>query len=137
MAAKWPAELVEMLWADNPDQLISASGHTPLQGKRVADGVEISGTQRFVSGCNFAQWIMSPVMMDGEMHNAVVAIEDCQVMDNWNTLGMRGSGSNAWYSNAYHPAAHTYHASSKYTYTQCVSSGSAYVPYVLQCVVLQ
>jgi alkylation response protein AidB-like acyl-CoA dehydrogenase len=94
MAAKWPAELVEMLWADNPDQLISASGHTPLQGKRVADGVEISGTQRFVSGCNFAQWIMSPVMMDGEMHNAVVAIEDCQVMDNWNTLGMRGSGSN-------------------------------------------
>lgn len=94
MAAKWPAELVEMLWADNPDQLISASGHTPLQGKRVADGVEISGTQRFVSGCNFAQWVMSPVMMDGEMHNAVVAIEDCQVMDNWNTLGMRGSGSN-------------------------------------------
>ena len=59
MAAKWPAELVEMLWADNPDQLISASGHTPLRGKRVADGIEISGTQRFVSGCNFAHWIMS------------------------------------------------------------------------------
>ena len=94
MAAKWPAELVELLWADNPDRLVCASGHTPLQGKRVAGGVEISGTQRFVSGCNFAQWIMSPVIMDGEMHNAVVAIEDCQVKDNWNTLGMRGSGSN-------------------------------------------
>lgn len=94
MAARWPAELVETLWADKPDRLVAASGHTPLSGKRVNGGVEISGTQRFVSGCNFAEWIMSPLMMDGEMHNAVIAIGDCQVQDNWNTLGMRGSGSN-------------------------------------------
>ena len=37
---------------------------------------------------------MSPVMIDNEMHNAVIAIDQCQVRDNWNTLGMRGSGSN-------------------------------------------
>ncbi|NCF77998.1 MAG: hypothetical protein GWP45_12500, partial [Proteobacteria bacterium] len=94
MAAKWPAELVETLWGDQPDRLVAASGHTPLKGKRVEGGIEIWGTQRFVSGCNFAEWIMSPILMDGEMHNAVIAIEDCQVQDNWNTLGMRGSGSN-------------------------------------------
>ena len=94
MAAKWPAELVEMLWADNPDRLIAASGHTPLRGVHVSEGVEISGTQRFVSGCNFAEWIMSPVMIDNEIHNVVIAIDQCQVRDNWNTLGMRGSGSN-------------------------------------------
>ena len=94
MAAKWPAELVEALWADRPDRLVAASGHTPLQGKRVDGGVEIWGTQRFVSGCNFAEWIMSPVLLDGEMHNAVIAIRDCEVQDNWDTLGMRGSGSN-------------------------------------------
>ena len=94
MAAKWPAELVETLWGDQPDRLVAASGHTPLKGKRVDGGVEIWGTQRFVSGCNFAEWIMSPVLMDGDMHNAVIAIGDCQVQDNWDTLGMRGSGSN-------------------------------------------
>jgi alkylation response protein AidB-like acyl-CoA dehydrogenase len=94
MAAKWPAELVETLWGDDPDRLVAASGHTPLSGKRVAKGVEISGTQRFVSGCNFAEWIMSPVMIDGEMHNAVIRLQDCQIQNNWNTLGMRGSGSN-------------------------------------------
>ena len=94
MAAKWPAELVETLWADNPDRLVAASGHTPLRGVHVSGGVEISGTQRFVSGCNYAEWIMSPVMIDNEMHNAVIAIDQCQVKDNWNTLGMRGSGSN-------------------------------------------
>ena len=94
MAAKWPAELVETLWGDDPDRLVAASGHTPLAGKRVANGVEISGTQRFVSGCNFAEWIMSPVIMDGEMHNAVIRLQDCEIQNNWNTLGMRGSGSN-------------------------------------------
>lgn len=94
MAAKWPAELVEALWADQPDRLVAASGHTPLQGKRVNGGIEIWGTQRFVSGCNFAEWILSPILMDGEMHNAVIAMGDCQVQDNWDTLGMRGSGSN-------------------------------------------
>ncbi len=94
MAAKWPAELVETLWGDQPDRLVAASGHTPLQGKRVDGDIEIWGTQRFVSGCNFAEWIMSPILMDGEMHNAVIAIGDCQVQDNWDTLGMRGSGSN-------------------------------------------
>lgn len=94
MAAKWPTELVETLWGDDPDRLVAASGHTPLTGKRVTNGVEISGTQRFVSGCNFAQWIMSPVLVDGEMHNAVVAMQDCQIQSNWDTLGMRGSGSN-------------------------------------------
>ena len=94
MAAKWPSELVETLWGDQPDRLVAASGHTPLQGKRVDGGIEIWGTQRFVSGCNFAEWIMSPILMDGEMHNAVIAIGDCQVQDNWDTLGMRGSGSN-------------------------------------------
>ena len=73
MAAKWPAELVETLWGDQPDRLVAASGHTPLKGKRVDGGVEIWGTQRFVSGCNFAEWIMSPVLMDGDMHNAVIA----------------------------------------------------------------
>ena len=30
---------------------------------------------------------------------------------------MRGSGSNAWYSNAYHPAAHTYHMYSNAWYS--------------------
>lgn len=94
MAAKWPAELVETLWGDDPDRLVAASGHTPLTGKRVANGVEITGTQRFVSGCNFAEWIMSPLMMDGEMHNAVIRLGDCQIQSNWDTLGMRGSGSN-------------------------------------------
>ena len=31
MAAQWPQGLVEQLWADDPDALVAASGHTPLQ----------------------------------------------------------------------------------------------------------
>ena len=68
MAAKWPAELVEALWADRPDRLVQRKGHTPL-GQARGRRREIWGTQRFVSGCNFAEWIMSPIC-GREMHNA-------------------------------------------------------------------
>jgi alkylation response protein AidB-like acyl-CoA dehydrogenase len=93
MAAKWPKEMVELLWADNPDQLVSASGHTPMQGRKTAEGYIVSGTQRFVSGCDHASWLMSPMLVDGEMHTVVVPMSQCKKLDNWDTLGMRGSGS--------------------------------------------
>ena len=93
MAAKWPAEMVELLWAENPDQLVSASGHTPMQGRKTTDGYIVSGTQRFVSGCDHASWLMSPMLVEGEMYTVVVPMSQCKKLDNWDTLGMRGSGS--------------------------------------------
>jgi len=30
--------MVELLWAENPDQFVSASGHTPMQGRKTTDG---------------------------------------------------------------------------------------------------
>ncbi len=94
MASRWPAELVELLWGDDPDRLVAASGHTPLKAEKVPGGYRVNGVQRFVSGCNFATWMMSPVLVDGEMYTAVMALSECTVKDNWDTLGMRGSGSN-------------------------------------------
>ena len=38
MASQWPESLVTAVWGDNPDALVAASGHTPLQGER--DGGE-------------------------------------------------------------------------------------------------
>jgi alkylation response protein AidB-like acyl-CoA dehydrogenase len=93
MAAKWPQEMVELLWADNPDILVSASGHSPMQGKKTSGGYIVNGTQRFVSGCNHAAWLMSPMLVDGEMHMVVVPMSQCKKLNNWDTLGMRGSGS--------------------------------------------
>ena len=71
MAAQWPLELVEMLWGSDPDTLVAASGHTPLQAMKSGNGYVINGRQRFVSGCDHASWLLSPVMI-GEVAGMAV-----------------------------------------------------------------
>ena len=93
MAAQWPQALVELLWADDPDTLVAASGHTPLQAVPQGDGYLISGRQRFVSGCDHATWLLSPVLIDEIPAMAVMPLAECSIEQNWDTLGMRGSGS--------------------------------------------
>jgi len=94
MAANWPAEMVRALWGDNPDALVAASGHTPLQGRRQGEGFIVSGRNSFVSGCHHADFIMSPMRVDAELFTVAVPAESCVIEDNWNTLGMRATGSN-------------------------------------------
>ena len=94
MAARWPAALVRHVWGENPDTLIAASGNTSLQGERDGDEIIVSGRQRFVSGCHHAELMMSPMMMDGAPYFVVVPMSACEIIDNWDTLGMRGTGSN-------------------------------------------
>jgi alkylation response protein AidB-like acyl-CoA dehydrogenase len=93
MAAQWPQALVELLWADDPDTLVAASGHTPLRAVPQGDGYLISGRQRFVSGCDHATWLLSPVLIDEIPAMAVMPLAECSIEQNWDTLGMRGSGS--------------------------------------------
>ncbi|MEC7105900.1 MAG: acyl-CoA dehydrogenase family protein [Pseudomonadota bacterium] len=93
MAAQWPLELVEMLWGSDPDTLVAASGHTPLQAIKSGDGYVINGRQRFVSGCDHASWLLSPVMIGEVAGMAVMPLAECKIEQNWDTLGMRGSGS--------------------------------------------
>ena len=93
MAAQWPQALVEQLWGDDPDALVAASGHSPLQAVARGDGYVISGRQRFVSGCDHATWLLSPVMIDDTPGMAVMPLAACSIEQNWDTLGMRGSGS--------------------------------------------
>ncbi len=94
MAARWPAGLVRRVWGENPDTLIAASGHTPLTGERVGDELVVHGRQRFVSGCHHAELMMSPMLIDGTPYFVVVPMSSCEIVDNWDTLGMRGTGSN-------------------------------------------
>jgi alkylation response protein AidB-like acyl-CoA dehydrogenase len=93
MAAQWPQALVERLWADDPDTLVAASGHTPLQAVPCDGGYVINGRQRFVSGCDHATWLLSPVLIDNTPGMAVMPLAQCSIEQNWDTLGMRGSGS--------------------------------------------
>ena len=94
MAANWPQSMVEALWGENPDAMVAASGHTPFTGVRDGEDFLISGRNSFVSGCHHADYVMSPMLVDGERHVVVVPAGECVIVDNWDTLGMRGTGSN-------------------------------------------
>ena len=94
MAQYWPEALVEELWGDDPDVIVAASGNRPFTGSRTDGGVLLNGVNSFVSGCHHAQWLLSPVNVDGVMSMAVLPMSQCNIIDNWQSLGMRGTGSN-------------------------------------------
>lgn len=93
-AQYWPAELVEELWADDPDTIVAASGNKPFSATRVEGGVVLQGSNSFVSGAHHARYLLSPVRLDDQVVMALVAMVDCRIIDNWRSLGMRGTGSN-------------------------------------------
>ncbi len=94
MGQYWPASMVEDLWADDPDAVMAASGNRPYRATAKGDGYVLNGVNSFVSGCHHARWLMSPVLLDDGMLMAVLPMAECEIVDNWNSLGMRGTGSN-------------------------------------------
>ena len=98
--ALWPKQAQDEIWGANPDVLI-ASGIAFMQGtgRKVDGGIELSGKWGFSSGVNHSEW---------EQLACVVKDADCKpidwvmcqvprsqftVIDDWQTLGMRGTGS--------------------------------------------
>ena len=94
-AASWTEELVELVWGCDPDALVSASGNSPFEARDKGDYYQIDGVNHFASGCRYAKWILSPVKLDGCMCSVLLPMEDCEVIEDWDSLGMRGSGSNS------------------------------------------
>ena len=70
MAVQWPQELVEMLWGSDPTRWCRQRPY--LLGQRKRRLYPINGRQRFVSGCDHATWLLSPVMID-DGHGAHLA----------------------------------------------------------------
>ena len=94
MAAVWPTETVEHLLADDPDVIIAASGNRPFRAEPEGGGYRVSGVNSFVSGCHHARWLLSPALVGEEFRIVILPMSECEIVDNWQALGMRGSGSN-------------------------------------------
>ena len=94
-ASTWSGALVEKLWGKNSDLIVAASGNQFLRGQLNPNGYLLSGRIPFVSGCHQAEFLMAPVeLQDGKRAMALVPMSQCQIEDNWQVLGMRGTGSN-------------------------------------------
>ena len=94
-SATWSDEVIEMIFRENPDTLVSASGNSPYQAVEKDDCYQIDGVNHFASGCRYAKWMLSPVRLDNELATVLLPMEYCEILDDWDSLGMRGSGSNS------------------------------------------
>ena len=86
------------LLGDDPRALFAASITPPMKAELVEGGYLISGEGRFASNCHHAKWIASACLVDdsanpGQVIWAYIAQKDCEILDTWDVLGMRATGS--------------------------------------------
>ena len=100
LCCRLPDEGAEEIYRDGPDVLIAAQFGRPLSARSTNGGYRISGRAPFVSNCHDADWISSTVLVDEdtaagepEMRMVYFPREGCEILDTWNVMGMRGTGS--------------------------------------------
>jgi alkylation response protein AidB-like acyl-CoA dehydrogenase len=103
LCARLPDEGAEEIYSGGANILIAAQFGRPLNATPAEGGYRLTGRAPFVSNCYDADWIaMTAVVTEGnssqdesdpEMVMAYFPQENCEVIDTWNVLGMRGTGS--------------------------------------------
>jgi 3-hydroxy-9,10-secoandrosta-1,3,5(10)-triene-9,17-dione monooxygenase len=96
----FPVEAQDEVWVDTADVLIS-SAYAPM-GRLVpeGDGFRFSGRWSFSSGCEHATWALLGAMVIGaegkpvDFMTILVPRADYDIVDVWDPVGLRGTGSN-------------------------------------------
>src|SRR5712692_5826624 len=96
--AQYPEEAQIDVWGEDPEAVASSSLAPRAAAKRVAGGGRLSGRYSFSSGCDYAQWAILGAFL-GETgdprHIAylLVPLADTEIVDDWQVLGLAGTGS--------------------------------------------
>jgi alkylation response protein AidB-like acyl-CoA dehydrogenase len=96
MAAYLPLEAQQRIWGNGPDVPLSASFRSTGSVVPCQDGWILSGEWHFLSGIDYAQWALLCIEPEGDEQSvrfAAVPSASFRKLDNWQTLGMRGTGS--------------------------------------------
>ncbi|MCA1325820.1 acyl-CoA dehydrogenase family protein [Herbaspirillum sp. alder98] len=97
--AALPKETQAKLYADSPD-LVFAGGLFPIQpATQVEGGWNVNGTWKFASGCKGADMLgvgigaAVPGQVGAKPRTAVFPPEKVEIIDNWDVMGLAGTGS--------------------------------------------
>ena len=104
-AGHFPAAGIAELYADGPDFVMSASFAPPHQAVSVPGGYRFTGRGALASTIHDSPWVlMTGVVFDGDQARTtsfgpvVVGValrtSEVQIIDTWQSLGMRGTDSN-------------------------------------------
>jgi alkylation response protein AidB-like acyl-CoA dehydrogenase len=88
-------EAVEEMWADGRMPVIAGQGTRPGTATTTPGGFVLSGAWSFASGIKHATHIhtLGIVEETGEPRIFVVPVEQATLIENWDVLGLRGTGS--------------------------------------------
>ncbi|HEY2608644.1 acyl-CoA dehydrogenase family protein [Paraburkholderia sp. RL18-103-BIB-C] len=96
--AALPLQTQAEIYADSPDQVF-AGGLFPVQTAQPADGGwRVNGTWKFASGCKGADWLgvgigTNSAGAPGKPRTAVFRPHQVEIVENWDVVGMQGTGS--------------------------------------------
>ena len=101
MLAMWPPQGQDTVWDANPDALISSSVIYPAgQAEPAEGGYLLTGRWPFCSGIDHSEWIMLGATIAGagsdgapEPRMFLVAVDDVDVIDTWDVMGLKATGS--------------------------------------------
>ena len=102
---KWLPEKGAELVYKNEDTMLAGALHPPMRATRTEGGFLISGRSPLASNVNESKWIfVTALIMEGgqmklnngrpEAIGAVMDRNDIQIIDTWNTIGMKATDSN-------------------------------------------
>jgi len=103
--ARLPTEGVEEIYAGAPDAAMAAAFHPPQQAVETAGGYRITGRGPLASNIHDAKWLFlcamvmegdAPKLVDGmpRVLGLVLRTSEVEIVDTWDSLGMRGTDSN-------------------------------------------
>ena len=119
-ASKLSDQGAEEFYGSDPSRMMAAAFHPPQQADEIAGGYRVTGRAPLASGIHDSEWILfSAFIMDGgkprmtEAGPAMIAFimptSDVEIIDTWQTLGMRGTDSNdAAFENVFVPSHRTF-----------------------------
>jgi alkylation response protein AidB-like acyl-CoA dehydrogenase len=96
--ALFSSQVQDEIWGEDPGALIGSSVAPVGKAEVVEGGVKLSGRFGFSSGCDHAQWYILGFVHPGfepPFHAQFAMVPRCDVtiLDDWDTVGMRGTGS--------------------------------------------
>jgi alkylation response protein AidB-like acyl-CoA dehydrogenase len=96
--AQYPEQAQIDVWGEDPQAVASSSLAPRAAARRVSGGWRLSGRYTFSSGCDYAQWAIIGAFL-GETGDArsiaylLVRLAEVEIVDDWQTLGLAGTGS--------------------------------------------
>lgn len=92
LSAYAPRECAEEVFGD-PATVAAGVWAPKGRAHRTRGGIVLSGQWAFCSGIPHAGWLFAGLVVDKELKVAALPRTDLEVLDTWNTNGLRGTGS--------------------------------------------